>query len=184
MRKLILAINTTPDGFCDHRWGIADEALHGFFNELLKGADTMLYGRNTFEMMDPYWPSVARDKTGTKQEIEFGELFTAMHKIVFSRSGFKTDAHNTTVVNEINEAAILKLKNQPGKNILAGGTLVLDRLMEMNLIDNYIFVVHPMLGGQGKRFFESIQLKTPTPLKFQSSRVLPSGVIALYYEVQ
>ncbi|MGN6435180.1 MAG: dihydrofolate reductase family protein [Agriterribacter sp.] len=184
MRKIILAINITPDGFCDHRWGVADEALHNFYNELLKETDTMLYGRNTFEMMDPYWPSVAQNKTGTDAEIEFAELFTAMHKIVFSRSGFQTNSNNTVVEGELDAEKIEELKKQPGKNILVGGTQIIDRMMQLGLIDACIYVVHPMIGGQGKRFFESIQLSAPLPLKLTGVSTLTSGAVVLRYDVE
>ena len=57
MRKIILAINVTPDGFCDHIAVIADDELHRFYSNLLKNADTMLLGRKTFQLMEAHWPS-------------------------------------------------------------------------------------------------------------------------------
>jgi len=91
MRKIIQAINVTPDGFCDHRAVIADDELHQFYSDLIKNAGTMLFGRKTFQLMDPYWPQVAKNKTGTKAEIEFAELLDELQKIVFSKKGITTE---------------------------------------------------------------------------------------------
>ena len=52
MRKLIAAINMTLDGFCDHTARIPDEEIHQHYNELLSNADTILYGRITYQLME------------------------------------------------------------------------------------------------------------------------------------
>ncbi|PWT73797.1 MAG: dihydrofolate reductase [Bacteroidetes bacterium] len=181
MRKLILAINTTLDGFCDHRAVIADGELHEFFNELLKKADTMLYGRKTFELMEAYWPMIARTKEGTKEEVEFAELLDPMEKIVFSKSGYKTDWKNTTVLQEMNPSVIKALKQKTGKNLLVGSPSILDQLIPMDLIDEFIYVVHPILAGAGKRFFEIEKLSQKVQLSFQDCQPFLSGAQALHY---
>ena len=58
MRKLIAAINMTLDGFCDHTAAIADDELHEHYNELLSTADTILWGRITYQLMESYWPAI------------------------------------------------------------------------------------------------------------------------------
>jgi dihydrofolate reductase len=100
MRKIILAINVTPDGFCDHRAVIADDELHRFYSNLLKNADSILFGRKTFQLMEAYWPSAAENSTGSREEIKFARLITDIHKIVFSRTGINTEWRNTTVLND------------------------------------------------------------------------------------
>ena len=85
MRKLIAAINMTVDGFCDHTAGIADDELHQHYNELLKGADTILYGRITYQLME-YWPTVVKDPTGNKAIDEFAVTMDNISKIVFSHT--------------------------------------------------------------------------------------------------
>ena len=60
MRKVIAAINMTLDGFCDHTAGIADDELHQHYNEILSQADTLLYGRVTYQLMESYWHTVLR----------------------------------------------------------------------------------------------------------------------------
>ena len=57
MRKLIAAINMTLDGFCDHTAMFADDEIHQHYNELLRNAGILLYGRITYQLME-YWPTV------------------------------------------------------------------------------------------------------------------------------
>ena len=65
MRKLIAAMNMTLDGFCDHTAMIADDEIHQHYNELLRNADTLIYGRITYQLME-YWPTVLKNPTGNK----------------------------------------------------------------------------------------------------------------------
>ena len=82
MRKLIAAINMTLDGFCDHTALIADEEIHQHYNELLSNADTLLYGRITYQLME-YWQSVVKNPTGDKSTDEFALAIDHIPKIVF-----------------------------------------------------------------------------------------------------
>ena len=181
MRKLIMAINATPDGFCDHHAVIADDALHSFYADLLVEADTMLFGRKTFQLMDPYLPDMAKHQNGKPAEIAFAKRFVALHKIVFSGKGFHTDCPNTSVMSHLSPGEIIKLKEAPGKNIFVGSPSIVDQLTEMKLIDEFIFVMHPIIPGNGKRFFESTRLSDPAQLILHNATPFPSGAIALFY---
>src|ERR1700704_4065011 len=119
MRKLIAAINMTLDGFCDHTAMIADEEIHQHYNELLRNADTLIYGRITYQLMESYWPSVVKNPTGNKPMDEFAVLIDNISKIVFSRTLQHVDWKNTTLKKEVIKGDILELKQQEGKNILA-----------------------------------------------------------------
>ena len=95
MRKLIAAINMTLDGFCDHTAVIADDELHQHFNILLSNADTILYGRITYQLMESYWPSVVEKPTGNKPMDDFAVLIDNISKIVFSKTLKSIDWKNT-----------------------------------------------------------------------------------------
>jgi dihydrofolate reductase len=84
MRKLIAAINMTLDGFCDHTAMIADDEMHQHYNELLRSADALIYGRITYQLMESYWPTVVKNPTANKPEDEFAVLIDNISKIVFS----------------------------------------------------------------------------------------------------
>src|ERR1700712_5165892 len=60
MGLLTFSLNITIDGCVDHREGIADDETHAFFTHLLDECGAMLWGRVTYEMMETYWPAVAR----------------------------------------------------------------------------------------------------------------------------
>src|SRR6185436_2166964 len=110
MRKLIAAINTTIDGFCDHTAMIADDEIHQHYSELLSNAGTLIYGRITYQLMESYWPAVVKNPTGNKASDEFAVLIDNISKIVFSRTLKNVGWKNTTLKNEIIREEILKLK--------------------------------------------------------------------------
>src|SRR5664279_4659689 len=99
MRKLIAAINMTLDGFCDHTAMIADEENHQHYNELLSNADTLIYGRITYQLMESYWPTVVNKPTGNKSMDEFAVLIDNISKIVYSRTLKNVSWKNTILKN-------------------------------------------------------------------------------------
>ena len=110
MRKLIAAINMTLDGFCDHTAMIADEEIHQHYNELLSNADTLIYGRITYQLMESYWPSVVKNPTGNKPMDEFAVLIDNISKIVFSRTLKNVDWKNTKLKKEVIKEEVLELR--------------------------------------------------------------------------
>src|SRR2546423_715472 len=84
MRKLIAAINMTLDGFCDHTAANPDDELMEHYNDLMTSADTLLYGRITYELMKSYWPSLVKNPSGNKPDDEFAILMDNISKIVYS----------------------------------------------------------------------------------------------------
>jgi dihydrofolate reductase len=117
MRKLIAAINMTLDGFCDHAAMIADDEIHQHYNEILSHADTLLYGRITYQLMESYWPSVVKNPTGNKPMDEFAVLIDNISKIVFSHTLNNVDWQNTQLKREVIKEEVLELKRQAGRNM-------------------------------------------------------------------
>jgi len=180
MRNLIYGINLTADGCCDHtRFGGGKE-IHEYFTGLMQDVDLIVYGRKTYELMVPYWPDVARDQSGTKSENEFARVFTAIDKIVFSRSLDSAEG-NTRIVRRDLHDEILKLKQQPGKKISVGGVDLPSQLIALGLVDELYFVVHPVIVGAGRRLLEDTVLGGLQNLKLAGSTLLPSGCVALHY---
>ena len=180
MRKLIAAINMTLDGFCDHTAGIADEELHQHYNDLLRNADTLLYGRITYQLMESYWPSVVKNPTGNKPIDEFAVLIDNISKWVFSRTLRKVTWKNTALKNEVTKEEILELKRQEGKNILVGSPTLIITMAQLNLIDEYQLAIHPIILGRGLPLFKNIRDKIN--LTLLKTKTFGSGVAALYYE--
>jgi dihydrofolate reductase len=183
MRKVIFAINTTLDGCCDHTKFNPDEETFEYFTHLTRDADTFFYGRKTYQLMVPYWPDVAKNPSGqTKADYEFAQAFDAVNKIiVFSQSLDSPEGKKTRIVRTGLHDEILKLKQEQGKNILTGGVTIPSQLVEFGLIDEYHFVVHPIVTGEGRRLFEGISLQEKLQLKLVESTVFKSGGVALRY---
>jgi len=142
MRKLIFAINTTLDGCCDHTKFYPNEDTMDYFVNLTRDADTFVYGRKTYELMVPYWPDVAKEDPSD----EFAQAFDAVsNMIVFSQSLDSPERQKTRIIRTGLYDQVLKLKQEQGKNILTGGVSIPSQLAELGLIDEYRFVVHPIV---------------------------------------
>jgi dihydrofolate reductase len=183
MRNLIFSINVTMDGCCDHTKGIPHEVILEYFADLMRSADTLVYGRITYQLMVPYWPDMAKTKSGeTKAGNDFALAFDAVDNIVvFSRTLDKIESKKTRIVRSNLEDEILKLKQQPGKNILLGGVDLPSQLLHTGLIDEYRLVVAPILVGEGRRLFQHIPLQERLPLKLVESKVIGPGFVELRY---
>ena len=181
MRNLIFAINTTLDGCCDHTKQLADEETHEYFTDLMREADLQVFGRKTYELMVPFWPEVAKTQSMTKASNEFARTFDSLQKIVFSRSLGSAEDKKTRIVRTNLHDEILKLKQEPGKNILVGGVSLPSQLIELGLVDEYRFVVGPILAGDGRRLMEGVSLPEKLQLKLVESKPFKSGCVALRY---
>jgi dihydrofolate reductase len=180
MRKLIAAINMTLDGFCDHTEMIADDEIHEHYNELLSSADTLIYGRITYQLMESYWPSVVKNPTGNKPIDEFAVLIDNISKIVYSRTLKTVDWKHTTLKKEVIKEDILELKQQAGKSILVGSPSLIIALTQLDLIDEYQLAVQPTVLGTGLPLFKNI--KDRVNLKLLKTKTFGCGAVALYYE--
>ena len=180
MRKLIAAMNMTLDGFCNHEAMIADEEIHQHYNELLSNADTLIYGRITYQLMESYWPSVVKNPTGNKPMDEFAVLIDNISKIVYSRTLQHVDWKNTTLKKEVIQEEILELKQQTSKNIVVGSPGLIIALTQLDLIDEYQLGVQPTVLGSGLPLFKNIRDRID--LKLLKTKTFGCGAVMLYYE--
>ena len=180
MRKLIAAMNMTLDGFCNHEAMIADEEIHQHYNELLSNADTLIYGRITYQLMESYWPSVVKNPTGNKPMDEFAVLIDNISKIVYSRTLQHVDWKNTTLKKEVIQEEILELKQQTSKSIVVGSPGLIVALTQLDLIDEYQLGVQPTVLGSGLPLFKNIRDRID--LKLLKTKTFGCGAVMLYYE--
>jgi dihydrofolate reductase len=178
MRNLVYAINTTLDGCCDHTKFGPDEETLTYVTQLTREADTFLWGRKTYELMVPYWPDAAKEDPSD----EFAQAFNAAdHIVVFSKSLDSPEGEKTRIVRTDLADEVLRLKQERGKNILTGGVTIPSQLAELGLIDEYHFLVHPIVLGEGRRVFDGIDLQEKLQLKLAESKTFKSGSVALRY---
>lgn len=181
MRSLIYAINITIDGCCDHTKQFVDEETLEYFTNLTREADHQVFGRKTYQLMVPYWPDVLKSQSATKSDTEFARAFDSINKIIFSRSLENAEDRNTRIVSTNLRDEILKLKQEEGKNILVGGISIPSQLIELGLVDEYHFVVGPIIAGEGRRLLDGISLRDKLQLKLVESKTFKSGSMALHY---
>jgi dihydrofolate reductase len=160
---------------------VADDETHEYFTDLLREVDLLVFGRITYQLMVPFWPEVARSQSMTRASNEFAQAFDSTNKIVFSRSLDSVEDGNTRIVRTNLHDEILKLKQEQGKNILLGGVDIPSQLIELGLVDEYRFVVGPIVAGEGRRLLEGVSLRERLQLKLVESKIFKSGCIALRY---
>ena len=181
MRNVIFAINVTLDGCCDHTKTIGDDETLEYYTQLMREGDLQVFGRKTYQLMVPFWPEVAKNQSETRASIEFARTFDSINKIVFSRSLDSAEDRNTRIVRENLHDEILKLKQERGKNILVGGVDIPSQLIELGLVDEYRFVVQPIVAGEGRRLLDRVSLRERLQLNLVESKILKSGCVALRY---
>src|SRR5580704_164688 len=184
MRNVIFAINITLDGCVDHTKQSVDEEKLEYFTHLTREADLQVFGRKTYQLMVPYWPEVLKNPSETKADREFARAFVSINKLVFSRSLNSAEDRNTRIVRTNLRDEILKLKQEQGKSILVGGVDIPSQLIQLGLIDEYIFVVGPTLAGEGRRLLEGVSLPERLQLTLVDSKFFKSGCVALRYSKQ
>lgn len=164
-----------PNG--DISWHNFSKDENQVAEEGLQAQNILLFGRVTYELMASYWPTPA----GQKNDPEIAEGMNNAEKIVFSRSLKKAQWNNTRIISDDIGEEVRKLK-KAGKNmtILGSGTIV-TQLAELGLIDEYAFMVNPVVLGSGRTLFEGI--KNSPQFKIKSSKTLASGNVLLSYIV-
>ena len=181
MRNVIFGINTTLDGCVDHTKQFADEEVHEYFTHLMREGDLLVYGRKTYQLMVPFWPEIAKSQSMTPASNEFARTFDSMDKVVISRTLQSAESRNTRIVRTNLRDEILNLKQEPGKNILLGGVDVPSQLIELGLVDEYRFVVGPIVAGEGRRLLEGVSLPEKLQLRLVDTKIFESGCVALRY---
>jgi dihydrofolate reductase len=187
MRKLILVVHTSLDGFVAGSKGELDdfnrsESNLEFICKLTEEADTALFGRNSFELLESFWPGARDSPNATKGEILYSNWYNSAKKIVISRTIPEGKINNTTIIRENISDEITRIKEQTGKNILIfGSPAVSQTLMRLDLIDIYWIFVFPVIFAEGIPLFTGLTKKSK--LKLLTTRQFPNGEIALNYLV-
>ncbi|MFC0514893.1 dihydrofolate reductase family protein [Mucilaginibacter angelicae] len=188
MRKLIVSLNITLDGFVaaedeglDWHYQYWTDEIAETATELLSYADTILLGKNTYQAMAAYWPFQARCMNFPRTDIAYADMMNNHQKAVLSSTMTTVWWNNSLLLKGNLKQAIENLKRQHGRDILTYGSIsVVKRLAAVNLIDEYQFWVHPVILGNGRPLFNG--LKNNVPLKLVSQKVFSSGVILMVYQ--
>jgi dihydrofolate reductase len=181
MRKIVATEYVTLDGVMEEpgHWSMQfwnDEAGKFKYEELF-ASDALLLGRITYEGFAAAWPTMT--DTG-----EFGERMNGLPKYVVSKTLQNLTWNNSNLIKGDLVEEISALKQQPGQDILLSGSGQLVRaLMQHDLIDEYRFMLHPIVLGKGKRLFTDNS--TAKVLKLVGTKTFSSGIVVLtYYPVE
>lgn len=85
MGRVILMMNVTLDGYCDHTQVIVDEELHRYTEELIDQSDGLLSGREIYQLMERFWPAIASSGEGPQFIVDYAHKLDRKPKYVFSR---------------------------------------------------------------------------------------------------
>lgn len=183
MQPLRYGINITLDGCCDHLAGLPDEESHHFWTEKIAQADALLYGRVLYEMMESAWRPWGQ--TGERPDgmlawmEPFARTIHAKKKYVVSSTLDQVDWNAELLRGDVG-TAVRQLKQQPGNGISTGGLTLPLALAELDLIDEYEFLVQPRIAGHGPTLFAG--LSKYVDLQLVNRQEFTSGAVALRYQ--
>ena len=181
MGVLTFSLNLTLDGCVDHREGIADDETHAYYTRLLREGGAMLWGRVTYEMMESYWPSVARGDVEAPPALrEWAVVLDATPKYVVSSTRTDFPWSNSRLVTGDLREGVQALKDATPDGVLLGSGRLATELDRLGLIDEYRLMVHPMIAGHGPTLYEG-GLPGTRRLELLSAAPLRNGAVALHY---
>ena len=189
MRRLIVSMNTTLDGYmagphCELDWHFNrwDEEMAITAAEQLSQADTILLGRVTYLAMANYWALKERNCNIPRSDIDFVDMMNSYKKLVFSKT-LKTSAWCNSEISKASPERILpSLKQRKGKDIiLYGSGKLAGTLTQFNLVDEYQLWIHPVILGKGKRLFKLED--HINKMQLYKTQVFCSGVVLLCYSI-
>jgi dihydrofolate reductase len=184
MRRLLVFESISLDGyFSDESGDVSfgksverDAEFEAFVSQNASGEGILLFGRITYEMMASFWPTPA----AAQMLPEVAAGMNRRRKIVFSKTLRDASWANTSVVNDDPAAYVRKLKEEAGPDlvVLGSGTIV-SQLAQAGSIDEYQFVIVPVVLGAGRRLFKNV---TQFPLRLRNTRSFANGNVFLSYE--
>jgi dihydrofolate reductase len=182
LRPLRYAINVTLDGCCHHEAGLApDEESMRYWTAEIERADALLFGRVTYGMMESAW---RKPTTGAWPEwmvdwqIPFAGAIDGAKKHVVSSTLGGVDWNAELLHGDVRHE-VERLKQEPGDGLFLGGVTLPLALADLGLIDEYVFVVQPVLAGHGPTLLAG--LRERIELELVDRQQFGSGVTALRY---
>ena len=190
MRKLIVSMNLTLDGFMAgadreldwhfHSWSSRMARVLG---EQLSQADTILLGRITYTAMAGFWPAQLHNLSLSREDIAFAGMMNSHRKIVFSNTLARPLWNNTIIARGDIRDEVKRQKEMSGANIIiyGSGSLV-SPLMRSNLVDEYTLWIHPVFLGKGKLMYD--KLNKSIPMDLLGAEAFGSGVVKMDFKAR
>jgi dihydrofolate reductase len=157
-------------------WAAPDEEVHAFVNELERPIATHLYGRRMYETM-AFWESPANTADQPAAVQEYGEIWRAADKVVYSRSLETVSSTRTRIEREFDPAAVRRLKETTSGDLGIGGAELAAQAIAAGLVDEYQLFLVPVVVGAGKRALPDVRLN----LELLDERRFGNGTVYLRY---
>jgi dihydrofolate reductase len=187
MRKIIMFNRISMDGFFagpngeSHEWFVQDQEVDKAAHEMME-PDTVLFGRVTYQLFENHWPKMAKDPNAPKEAKATADELNKMNKVVFSRTLKETSWENSRLIKGNLADEVRKLKQGKGADmVIFGSGTIVQQLTDEHLIDEYLFVLTPVILGEGKSFFEHVK---KLDLELLETRDFASGNVMIHYEVK
>lgn len=185
MKKIVLLMHVSLDGFVagpngEMDWIQLDDKMFDYVDRLTHDADTALYGRKTFDLMETYWPTAGQQPNATRHTIHHARWYKQSLKMVVSNTVQDAGA-NTRVVSGDITRQMQSEKQKGGQNILMiGSPSTVHHFTRDGLIDEYRLFVNPVILGAGIPLFADVQHKIN--LKLVETKAFDTGVVTLHYQ--
>jgi len=185
MRKLIVFNHVSLDGYFTDASGnmsfaqnpIPDTEWNAFVAGNAGSGGTLVFGRVTYDLMASFWPT----PMAAAQMPDVAERMNSLPKVVFSRTMSEASWQNTKLVKDDLVGEMRKMKNEEGDGMVVFGSgMIVSQLSQAGLVDEYQFIVDPVVLGKGRTMFDGVQEKFT--LKLKSSRTFVNGNVLLCYE--
>jgi dihydrofolate reductase len=181
LAQLIYSAIASLDGYIEDEqgrfdWAAPDEEVHAFANDLERGIGTYLYGRRMYETM-VYWET---DDDAEPVAREFGELWRAADKVVYSRTLESVSSERTRIERDLDPAAIRRLKEASATDLSVGGAELAAQAIAAGLVDECHLILCPVLVGGGKR---ALPAGVRTELELLDQHRFGNGVVHLHYRL-
>jgi dihydrofolate reductase len=182
MRKIIASNCISIDGFIEGPnkeidWFVWDEDMENYSKNMLNSVDSILFGRVTYALMAGFWPTTA----AVNEDPVITEAMNNLPKIVFSKTLEKVEWNNSRLIKDNIKEEVIKLKQKPGKDIVIFGSgILVSSFAQMGLIDEYRFIINPIILGKGNPQFKNINNRHH--LKLLETKSFKCGNVILYYK--
>lgn len=191
LRRLFVSMIVSLDGYIEgpeHEldwFADGDPQFEQYCSEMIDSVGLALYGRRSYELMLQYWPNAEKNPS-SDADLNFARKMNALPKVVLSRTLAQAEWNNTHIVRDNVAEEILALKRSPGKPIVAwAGAGLVQTLTELDLVDEYRLIVHPVLLGGGTPLFNGMQFKglqQRQQLRLVRTTQLGANLVVLCYE--
>jgi dihydrofolate reductase len=182
MAKLIYSAIASLDGYIEDAdgnfdWAAPDDEVHAFVNDLERSVGTFLYGRRMYETM-VFWESPPDPAEQTAVAQDFGHIWQAADKVVYSKTLQAPSSAKTRIEREFDPEAVRRLKATATRDLTVGGPELAAQAIAAGLVDEYQLFLVPVVVGGGKRWLPDGVREN---LELLDERRLGNGTVYLQY---